>query len=145
MWKYFGLTKRGGPAEPGGLEEKVDLLVAEVTKLRLAPQAFDLAAASDLPDFTEYVRDHWEDVLARVREHSRPAWTLLKVAAVESAGKATLAIVFPREGEAKGFISSDFATVLWEAMEEVCGAKPPGFTVNFRLPTGDRSPPQSFV
>jgi hypothetical protein len=39
MWRYFGLTKRGGPAEAGSLEEKVDLLLAEVAKLRLTPVA----------------------------------------------------------------------------------------------------------
>ena len=37
MWQYFGLTKRGGPAEAGSMEAKVNLLLAEVTKLRLAP------------------------------------------------------------------------------------------------------------
>jgi hypothetical protein len=37
MWQYFGLTKRGDPAEAGSLEEKVNLVLAEVTKLRLAP------------------------------------------------------------------------------------------------------------
>jgi hypothetical protein len=35
MWRYFGLTKRGGPAEAGSLEAKVDVLLAEITKLRL--------------------------------------------------------------------------------------------------------------
>lgn len=37
MWKYFGLTKRGGPAETGSVEAKIDLLVEEVTRLRLSP------------------------------------------------------------------------------------------------------------
>jgi hypothetical protein len=36
MWQYFGLTKRGGPAQEGSIEEKMNLLVTEVTKLRLA-------------------------------------------------------------------------------------------------------------
>ena len=35
MWQYFGLTKRGRPLQPGGLEAKVDLLTAELTRLRL--------------------------------------------------------------------------------------------------------------
>jgi hypothetical protein len=35
MWQYFGLTKRGGPTEAGSLEAKVNLLLTEVTKLRL--------------------------------------------------------------------------------------------------------------
>ena len=39
MWRYFGLTKRGGPAEAGSLEAKVDLLLDEVTKQRLKPVA----------------------------------------------------------------------------------------------------------
>jgi len=34
MWRYFGLTQRGQPAEAGGLEAKVDLLLAEITKAR---------------------------------------------------------------------------------------------------------------
>lgn len=38
MWQYFGLTKRGEPTEAGGLEAKVDLLLSEITKLRLAPE-----------------------------------------------------------------------------------------------------------
>src|SRR5262249_51107890 len=37
MWQYFGLTKRGSPAETGSLEAKVDLLLTEVTKQRLEP------------------------------------------------------------------------------------------------------------
>jgi len=38
MWQYFGLTKRGEPTGAGSLEAKVDLLVAQITKLRLAPE-----------------------------------------------------------------------------------------------------------
>jgi hypothetical protein len=37
MWNYFGLTKRGRPAEAGSLEAKVDLLLTEITNQRLAP------------------------------------------------------------------------------------------------------------
>jgi hypothetical protein len=35
MWQYFGLTKRGRPLQAGGLEAKVDLLISELTRLRL--------------------------------------------------------------------------------------------------------------
>jgi hypothetical protein len=41
MWKYFGLTKRGGPAQEGSLDAKVDLLLEEVARLRLSPAVRD--------------------------------------------------------------------------------------------------------
>jgi hypothetical protein len=60
MWKYFGLTKRGGPAEAGSLEAKVNLLLAEVTKLRLAPAPArlgpDMPAAEKLDRFKRALR-----------------------------------------------------------------------------------------
>ena len=66
MWRYFGLTKRGGPAEAGSLEEKVDLLLAEVAELRLTPVAsvgsLDASkrglAAQALVEFLRDLRTH---------------------------------------------------------------------------------------
>jgi hypothetical protein len=58
MWKYFGLTKRGGPAEAGSVEAKVDLLLAEVTKLRLAP-----APRMPTPDQLEFLKNDLGDML----------------------------------------------------------------------------------
>jgi len=46
MWTYFGLTKRGGPAEAGDLGSKVDLMLAELTKLRLASPPVPEAAGA---------------------------------------------------------------------------------------------------
>jgi hypothetical protein len=59
MWRYFGLTKRGGPAEAGSLEEKVNLLLAEVTKLRLAPPIARQGDPIVVTPFTDRERLHW--------------------------------------------------------------------------------------
>jgi hypothetical protein len=55
MWKYFGLTRRGSPAEAGGLEAKMDLLLAEMTKARLAPAKE--ADATRRREFRAYVNN----------------------------------------------------------------------------------------
>jgi hypothetical protein len=34
MWKYFGLTQRAGPAEAGGIEAKIDLILEKVGQSR---------------------------------------------------------------------------------------------------------------
>jgi hypothetical protein len=56
MWKYFGLTKRGGPTEAGSLEAKVDLLLAETTKRRLeSPPAIFISNDERLMQFENRV------------------------------------------------------------------------------------------
>jgi hypothetical protein len=55
MWQYFGLTQRGGPAEAGSLDGKVDLLLAEVTKLRLEPAAQGQLASAGLLTFNDQI------------------------------------------------------------------------------------------
>jgi hypothetical protein len=64
MWKYFGLTKRGGPAEAGTLEAKVDLLITEITRLRLSPS----------------------EVAAAARAGEEAAWAAMQAAEADAAG-----------------------------------------------------------
>jgi hypothetical protein len=126
MWRYFGLTKRGGPAEAGSLEAKVDLLLAEITELRLEPGALATALVPTGSDLiaTELIRAKWADILAHVKLKRRVAWLLLTAASVESVRQDTLALCFDRDREARGFAHSGYAVVLAEAIEELVGIKP---------------------
>lgn len=128
MWRYFGLTKRGDPAEEGSLEAKVDLLLAEITKLRLAPQSSALTEASTFTGeellLTQLLRHNWKEILDLVKERRRVAWMLLSAAEVDSATGNTLTLRFGKDGQAKGFITSGQDSVLVEVLNELIGIKP---------------------
>jgi hypothetical protein len=129
MWRYFGLTRRGDPAQAGGVEAKVDLLLAEVTRLRLLPAAPRRPAAPMSMGLTELVRENWEEILARVKKRSRVAWILLNAATVESVGRNSLTLGFSRKGEANGFTSSGHDDVLVEVLDEAFGIRPTIFAI----------------
>lgn len=69
MWKYFGLTKRGRPTEAGTLEAKVDLLITEITRLRLSPS----------------------EIAAAARAGEEAAWAAMQAAEADAAGDTALA------------------------------------------------------
>jgi hypothetical protein len=81
MWRYFGLTKRGGPAEVGSLEEKIDLVLAEMAKLRLAPMAPNLIPAISQGRVASIVLG---DLLTALRQ--RKSATLSEIADAIGAG-----------------------------------------------------------
>ena len=128
MWRYFGLTKRGGPAEAGSVEAKVDLLLAEFTKLRLSPPgASTLTEASALTNedvIMNLVRRNWAGILDYVKGHRRVAWMLLSNADIESVTENTLILRFPRDGDAKGFAASGCGPDLAEALIDLVGVNP---------------------
>jgi hypothetical protein len=140
MWRYFGLTKRGGPAEAGGVEEKVDLLLAEITKLRLAPPvAPPSRLAPTARNLTELVRQNWEQILVDVKNRSRVAWMLLKSATVESVSQNGITLFFSREGERDGFLSAGHDSALVEVLDEALGIRPEVFAI-VRARRDDSSP-----
>jgi len=108
MWRYFGLTKRGDPADAGSLEAKVDLLLAEITKLRLASGVSALGVEPTLRNrdlvYIELLRRNWENILSAIKATRRVAWILLRNAEIESMRLGTLTLRFPKDGDAKGFI-----------------------------------------
>jgi hypothetical protein len=128
MWRYFGLTKRGGPTEEGSLEAKVDLLLEEVTKLRLSPRVStpEPARALTKADFDniEAIRSNWDNILDFIKGVRKVAWILISNAEVESIRQDTLTIRFNRDGDAKAFVSSGSDSVLAGALEAVARFRP---------------------
>jgi hypothetical protein len=126
MWQYFGLTKRGDPAEAGSLEAKVDLLLAEVTKLRLEPKALSPEASLAGKDLinTQLVRSNWPDILGSVKKRSEVSWVRLSAATVESVRENTLILRFDQDGEVRDFASAGHSSDLAAAIDELLDIKP---------------------
>lgn len=127
MWRYFGLTKRGDPAEAGSLEGKVDLLLAEVTKLRLkpivpTPEETSRIIGMDLIR-TVLIANSWQDILDAVSKLSKIAWVQLSSASVESVSGNTLNLRFEQHAAASGFIARGSNDDLAQAIEKVLGIR----------------------
>ncbi|MQA79501.1 MAG: DNA polymerase III subunit gamma and tau [Streptosporangiales bacterium] len=79
------------------------------------------ARARDVADVGE-LRRLWPEVLEAVKARRRFAWMVLDgKAQVAGAEGGVLRLVFPREGDAKGFAQNGCDTVLREALAEVLG------------------------
>ena len=63
----------------------------------------------------------WNEILDRVKRTSRVAWMLLSNATPTDLTDDILTIIFPREGEVKGFLASGYEKTLTDAILEVAG------------------------
>jgi hypothetical protein len=128
MWRYFGLTKRGGPAEAGSIEAKVDLLLTEITNLRLKPMALTPEETLSVPGVdlivTALIRNAWQAILDAVARRSRVAWVQLSSTSEFSVKMGTLILAFNQDGTGPGFLARGSDKDLAEAIEEVVGFKP---------------------
>ena len=67
------------------------------------------------------VRQRWPEILEAVKGQRRVAWMLLSNATVHSVEGGVLTVLFPREGDAKGFTSSGCDRELISALTSVLG------------------------
>ena len=67
------------------------------------------------------VRHRWPEILEAVKGQRRVAWMLLSNATVHSVEGGVLTVLFPREGDAKGFTSSGCDRELISALTSVLG------------------------
>jgi DNA polymerase-3 subunit gamma/tau len=67
------------------------------------------------------VRQRWPEILEAVKGQRRVAWMLLSNATVHSVEGGALTVLFPREGDAKGFTSSGCDRELSTALTSVLG------------------------
>ena len=67
------------------------------------------------------VRQRWPEILEAVKGQRRVAWMLLSNATVHSVEGGVLTVLFPREGDAKGFTSSGCDRELIGALTSVLG------------------------
>ena len=92
----------------------------------------------------EVVRQRWPEVLEAVKGKRRVAWMLLSNATVHSVEGGVLTMLFPREGDAKGFATSgadrDLASVLTSVLGQTLRIKAMSATQLASTPGAPRSP-----
>jgi DNA polymerase III subunit gamma/tau len=83
------------------------------------------------------LRQAWDAVLSAVKPVRRVAWILLSNATVRSLDNGVLTLAFPREGDVKGFTSSECDAVLKRILAESFGLN---VQVKGMVGTGDAPP-----
>jgi DNA polymerase-3 subunit gamma/tau len=78
-------------------------------------------SASGVSSEVDNVRQRWPEILEAVKGQRRVAWMLLSNATVHSVEGGVLTVLFPREGDAKGFTSSGCDRELVSALTSVLG------------------------
>jgi DNA polymerase-3 subunit gamma/tau len=78
-------------------------------------------SASRASSEIDNVRQRWPEILEAVKGQRRVAWMLLSNATVHSVEGGALTVLFPREGDAKGFTSSGCDRELVTALASVLG------------------------
>jgi DNA polymerase-3 subunit gamma/tau len=84
------------------------------------------------------LRQAWDAVLSAVKPVRRVAWILLSNATVRSLDNGVLTLAFPREGDVKGFTSSECDAVLKRILAESFGLN---VQVKGMVGTGEAAPP----
>jgi DNA polymerase-3 subunit gamma/tau len=84
------------------------------------------------------LRRAWDAVLSAVKPVRRVAWILLSNATVQSLDNGVLTLAFPREGDVKGFTSSECDVALKKILAESFGLN---VQVKGMVGTGDAPPP----
>jgi hypothetical protein len=69
------------------------------------------------------IYDQWNKILDGVKGKSRVAWMLLSVAKPTELSGDLLTVEFPREGDVKGFMSSNYDIILLKAILDVVGLR----------------------
>ena len=80
-------------------------------------------AAAAPPSDAQSLRDDWESVLDAVKRVRRVAWMLLRTATVQSLVDGVLTVRFARDGDVKGFVSSECDADLERVLAQSFGLK----------------------
>jgi DNA polymerase-3 subunit gamma/tau len=81
-------------------------------------------AANAGPVSAEVLRERWPEILDAVKSRSRVAWMLLHNTTVDSLAEGQLTLRFTKEGEARGFLGSNYAQDLGQVLETKLGISP---------------------
>ena len=109
-------SRSGAPAPAGAAQASP--APASSAAAPAAPAAHSAGRASSEID---NVRQRWPEILEAVKGQRRVAWMLLSNATVHSVEGGALTVLFPREGDAKGFTSSGCDRELTTALTSVLG------------------------
>ena len=111
------VSSRGGAPAPAGAAP-VSPSPAPAAAGPVTSAAHSAGGASSEVD---NVRQRWPEILEAVKGQRRVAWMLLSNATVHSVEGGVLTVLFPREGDAKGFTSSGCDRELIGALTSVLG------------------------
>ena len=106
-------SPRGGGPAPAG--------PAQASPAPTAPAPPTAPSAGGVSSQVDNVRQRWPEILEAVKGQRRVAWMLLSNATVHSVEGGALTVLFPREGDAKGFTSSGCDRELSTALTSVLG------------------------
>lgn len=97
-----------------------DESVQDIERIDQLTSSVEQADASSF----EQIRARWSDIVESMRDRRKVAWILLSSSVPVSLDSDTLTVEFPREGDAKGFMSSgcdnDLSAVVEETTNLVC-------------------------
>jgi DNA polymerase-3 subunit gamma/tau len=109
-------SRGGAPAPAGAAPVSPSPAPAEA-----APATSAAHSAGGASSEVDNVRQRWPEILEAVKGQRRVAWMLLSNATVHSVEGGVLTVLFPREGDAKGFSSSGCDRELISALTSVLG------------------------
>ena len=121
-------SPRGGaPADSGaGARANATSASPAPAPAAAAPARPAAHSAGGTSSEVDNVRQRWPEILEAVKGQRRVAWMLLSNATVHSVEGGVLTVLFPREGDAKGFTSSGCDRELISALTSV-------LSVNLRI------------
>ncbi len=111
------VSSRGGAPAPAGAAP----VSPSPAPAAAAPAASAAHSAGGASSEVDNVRQRWPEILEAVKGQRRVAWMLLSNATVHSVEGGVLTVLFPREGDAKGFTSSGCDRELIGALTSVLG------------------------
>jgi DNA polymerase-3 subunit gamma/tau len=110
-------SSRGGAPAPAGAAPAS----SSPAPAAAAPAPSAAHSAGGASSEVDNVRQRWPEILEAVKGQRRVAWMLLSNATVHSVEGGVLTVLFPREGDAKGFSSSGCDRELISALTSVLG------------------------
>jgi DNA polymerase-3 subunit gamma/tau len=111
------VSSRGGAPAPAGAAP----VSPSPAPAAAAPATSAAHSAGGASSEVDNVRQRWPEILEAVKGQRRVAWMLLSNATVHSVEGGVLTVLFPREGDAKGFTSSGCDRELIGALTSVLG------------------------
>jgi len=110
-------SSRGGAPAPAGATPASPSPAPSAA----APAPSAARSAGGASSEVDNVRQRWPEILEAVKGQRRVAWMLLSNATVHAVEGGVLTVLFPREGDAKGFTSSGCDRELISALTSVLG------------------------
>jgi DNA polymerase III subunit gamma/tau len=125
------------PSSPPSAPEPAQPSASDTHAPAPAPPSVPAPAPGSVSD-ADSLRRAWDAVLTAVKPVRRVAWILLSNATVQSLDNGVLTLAFPREGDVKGFTSSECDVALKKILAESFGLN---VQVKGMVGTGDAPPP----